>query len=66
VAEDDDGDVDGAEDGEFVCLLEQPAFALEKRNRSIARISFSVLSENVYIVAYLLRSSRIGLICGRR
>lgn len=30
VAEDDDGNVDGAQDGELVRLLEEPALALEE------------------------------------
>jgi hypothetical protein len=30
VAKDDDGDIDGAEDGKLVGLLEQAAFALEE------------------------------------
>jgi hypothetical protein len=30
IAKDDDRDVDGAEDAQFVCLLEQAAFTLQK------------------------------------
>jgi hypothetical protein len=32
VAKDDDSDVDGAEDGELMRLLEQAAFALQESN----------------------------------
>ena len=35
MSEDDYGDVDGAEDGELVRLLEQPAFALEEGDGSV-------------------------------
>jgi hypothetical protein len=34
VAEDDDGDIDGAEDGQLVRLLEQTTFTLEKSSSS--------------------------------
>ena len=36
VAKDNDGDVDGAEDGELVCLLEQAALALQEGDGSVA------------------------------
>lgn len=32
VAKDDNRDVDGAQNGELMCLLEQAAFALEERS----------------------------------
>lgn len=35
MAKDDDSDIDGAEDGELVSLLEQAAFTLEESNRSV-------------------------------
>jgi hypothetical protein len=38
VAENDDSDVDGAEHGELVRLLEQTAFALQKRHGAVAVI----------------------------
>jgi len=39
MAEDDDSDVDGAEDGKLMRLLEQAAFALEEGYGSVAIIS---------------------------
>lgn len=39
MAKDNDGDVDGAEDGELVRLLEQTAFALEEGDASIAVVA---------------------------
>ena len=39
MAEDDDGDVDGAEDGELMRLLEQAAFALQEGDRSRRGVS---------------------------
>jgi len=39
MTENDDGDIDGAEDGELVRLLEQAAFALEEGHGSVAVIS---------------------------
>jgi hypothetical protein len=63
VAEDDDGDIDGAKDGELVGLLEQPAFSLEEGDGSINRISKIHPSCSILSPAYLFRSSRMGLIC---
>ena len=63
MAKDDDGDIDGAEDGELMRLLEQPAFSLEEGDGSINRISNSHPSYSTLQSTYLLRSSRIGLIC---
>lgn len=37
--EDDDGDVDGAEDGELMGLLEQTAFALEEGDAAVAVVA---------------------------
>jgi hypothetical protein len=34
VTEDDDGDIDGAEDRQLMCLLEQTTFTFEKSSRS--------------------------------
>lgn len=39
VAKDDDGDIDGAEDGEFVRLLEETAFALEEGDAAVAVVA---------------------------
>ena len=39
VAEDDDGDIDGAQDGELMRLLEEAAFALEEGDGSVAVIA---------------------------
>jgi hypothetical protein len=38
VPEDDDRDVDGAQDGQLVRLLEKTAFALEEGDRSVTSI----------------------------
>jgi hypothetical protein len=65
MAKDDDGDIDGAEDGELVGLLEQPAFSLEEGDGSINRISNNHPSNSTLNLAYLFRSSRMGLICRR-
>ena len=39
MAEDDNRDVDGAEDGELVSLLEQATFALEEGDAAVAIVS---------------------------
>lgn len=39
MAEDDNRDVDGAEDGELVSLLEQATFALEEGDTTVAIVS---------------------------
>lgn len=73
VAEDDDGDVDGAEDGELVGLLEEAALALEEGDRTIGARDVSIVDrwgggggEGSGGRAYRLRSSRMGLICRAR
>jgi hypothetical protein len=47
VAEDDDGNIDGAKDGELVGLLEQPAFSLEEGDGSI-----TALARSIHHIAY--------------
>lgn len=39
VTKDDDGDIDGAEDGELVRLLEEAAFALEEGDAAVAIVA---------------------------
>ena len=39
MAKDDDGDIDGAEDGELVRLLEETAFALEEGDAAVAVVA---------------------------
>lgn len=63
VAEDDDGDVDLAEDGEFMRLLEEAAFTLEEGDGSARDVSGDVASSRGGNQTYRLRSSRMGLIC---
>jgi hypothetical protein len=48
-----------------VGLLEQPAFSLEEGDGSINRISNNHPSNSILNLAYLFRSSRMGLICRR-
>ena len=64
MAEDDDGDIDGAEDGELVRLLEQAALALEEGDGPGRGVSRDVWEEarRRQDGIYLLRSSRMGLI----
>ena len=47
VAEDDDGDVDGAQHGELMRLLEQAALALEEGDRPGERRSVSVCARDM-------------------
>lgn len=47
VAEDDDGDVDGAQHGELMRLLEQAALALEEGDRPDERRSVSVCARDM-------------------
>ena len=42
--EDDDGDIDGAEDGELMRLLEQSSFTLEEGDGSSIHISNDIAS----------------------
>ena len=47
VAEDDNGDVDGAQHGELMRLLEQAALALEEGDRPDERRSVSVCARDM-------------------
>ncbi len=64
-AEDEDGDVDGAEDGELVGLLEEAAFPLEKsatRDRSARRLAQQGAGERARAYTERFLSSLIALI----